>query len=157
LKHRINLSTWLKYRINLNIEFGRLQEMKKTIVLLSVLLVLLFAIPIVSAAVPQSGYLWWPNDPSVKVAVIGPQHDRIPNTSFGPSGQYPGGELLKWINSKEACLADSNSQYTLDPSVAHPANGDYANTVGIKVTSGNCKGFKGWAFHYAALHDKKSR
>lgn len=81
----------------------------------------LMAVPVSAQVnVPQSGYLWWPNDRRIQVVVIRDTKQELPLKSWSDAGVFPGGDLLTWINNGDACLAQPDSQYTLDPTVNNP-------------------------------------
>jgi len=95
------------------------------------------ATPVPTKPVPANGYLWWVNDHRVNVFVIGAVHQQPPATD----------DIANlWASRKEGCFTEAGSAYQLDPSV--PAPSDIG--VGIQVTSGKCKDFKGWVWKVAA-------
>jgi hypothetical protein len=94
------------------------------------------ATPVPTKPISANGYLWWINDRRVNVFVIGAVHQQPPATD----------EVANlWASRKEGCFTEAGSTYKLDPSV--PAPSDIG--VGIQVTSGKCKDFKGWVWKVA--------
>jgi hypothetical protein len=97
--------------------------------------------PAPTQPVAANGYLWWINDRRVNVFVIGAVHQQPPATD----------EVANlWASRKEGCFTEAGSTYKLDSSV--PAPSDIG--VGIQVTSGKCKDFKGWVWRTATHAEK---
>jgi hypothetical protein len=75
------------------------------------------------------GYLWWENDRTVWVLVVGEVHQNTPAS----------GEQAKlWTLRGEACLVEPGTKAWRD-SGEHP----FA-TIFIEVAEGSCQGFRGW-------------
>ena len=77
-----------------------------------------------------TGYLWWREKPTVAVMVIGDSHQQNPATVE---------QAESWRLRGELCLAEAGSKYANDDAVRVPFL-----TRGVEVTSGSCKGFRGW-------------
>jgi hypothetical protein len=99
------------------------------------------ATPVPAKPVAANGYLWWVNDRRVNVFVIAPVHQSPPVDDVVAN---------QWASRKEGCFTEAGSSYKLDPSVPAPAD----IGVGIQVTSGKCKDFKGWVWRVATHAEK---
>ncbi len=78
----------------------------------------------------RSGYLWWPDDRTLKIIVLAEVHQ-----DFAANNE----QLALWLLRGEACLVEPGTKYAKDSSVEAPLFSE-----GIEVLSGACLGFRGW-------------
>ena len=78
-------------------------------------------------ASPGIGYLWYRDDMTASVIVIGPQHDRFP---------VDVDELSRWQLNGEVCLAK--------PGTRAVREGVGLAKVDVTVLEGTCQDFRGW-------------
>lgn len=78
---------------------------------------------------PGVYYLWYKDQPGVKVAVMGPSHQSVP---------VDGNQLLNWVLNGTACLPPVGTK-AYRSGVSSPWF-----TTAVEVAEGNCRGFIGW-------------
>lgn len=102
----------------------------------------------------NDGYLYWHNDRTIPVFVIGMSHPYLPLKETNDDGVFngPGSDAGAWVADGTACYARAGDRFRRVPGM-EPPDPDYNGAV-IEVVTGPCTGFVGWvAFAAASTHE----